>query len=110
MKRFVRARALVAASLLAFVCLAIAAAGAGTAPAGTKSWQPSHSNERAGSSAVVSRVRFLGQLGRFSFFSHKLEPIAAQHDLLDLRQIMAGGDDENGGVSSGLFVGRQRER
>ena len=37
MKRFVGARALVAASLLAFVCFAISAAGAGAAaPTGTK--------------------------------------------------------------------------
>jgi hypothetical protein len=35
---------------------------------------------------------------------------AAQHDLFDLRQIVADGDDENGGVGSGSFVGRQRER
>jgi hypothetical protein len=43
-------------------------------------------------------------------FAHKLESSAAKHDLLDLRQVMADGDNENGGVSSGLFVGRQRER
>ena len=41
MKRFVAARALVAASLLAFVCFAISAAGAGAAaPTGTKVLAP----------------------------------------------------------------------
>jgi len=55
--------------------------------------------------AVVSRVRCRGQFSRLPMLPDELEPRAAEDHVLDLRQIMAGRDNEDSAVASCLFVG-----